>query len=261
MKTFNKTINRLKDDNNFLIDVVIKIWFKKRYEEVMESGDQDRIKIYNKINIDKIYKLFSPAYFRDSDYIRSTIVSREAGICFPDPKFDFLMFEKFITDFLDPYKKIYLSDAVPKELNIDNLKSLATSYTSFPSTPECYLSKINNSYALLYICETDNYINVEYLKSLLLKEYILNEFRVGIYQSGDVQYPSKMSDDIKDLKIGQITLIDRCLKELSIVIDVYNVKLIKDLIPVDPTEPTDPTDLTYAGIAKYDGVHKYTGVY
>lgn len=255
MKTFTKTIDRFKDDNDFLIDIVIKTWFTERHKQVLESGDANRINLYNKINIEKAYKLFNTGYFKSDGYIRSTIVARDAGICFPDPKFDFLVFEKLLTEYLDPDKRLYQTGDVPEEIDLDSLKSLAQSYSSFPLTPKCYLSKINGGYALLYICDSDVYINAEYLQFILSKKYKFSQFKIEVYQSDDAQYPKEMSDDIDNLKIGKVTLVDKSLKELSVDIVLYDIKLINDLM-VEKV-----VDLTYSGAARYDGAHKFSGVY
>lgn len=232
MKTITKKVNRYPGHDKSLLHLTALPWFNERYLSVLKEGNPKRIAKYK--NMDPMeFVIEQPlAVFREEGYFHASIVARRNGLLFPDPKLKFATFEDFLSK-IDPDKKIYQNENLPLAIGKSNLELIAKNVTEFPSTPVYFITKIEDSdnYALLVFSD-DLILNLSEIYETVFNGYDFQEINGTALSDGDTGYPQSSQETLTGYVTGSIDVKELLLKEQEVKIDIFNIKLIKDLIEV-----------------------------
>lgn len=230
MKTTCKKINRYPNHDKSLLHLAITPWLDDRYKKVLAEGNAKRIAKYKGINPLKFLIEQPFAIFRKDGYFHSTVVARDNGLLFPDPKIKLRTFEEFLSK-TDPDKKIFKNPNVPEIIDKKGIESLANSTMSFPETPEYYITKLKETgnYVLL-VSSNALTLDLPEILATIFKGYNFQEIKGNALDEGDDGYPQGSQTDITGYIIGNINVKEVLLLEEGVSIDIFNMKIIKQLL-------------------------------
>lgn len=250
MKNESREVNKYPSREKYLTNFAITTWLEERYKKVLAGGNSKRIAKYKGMTATKLLVEEPRVFDRGEGYFRSTIIARKNGLLFPDPKIDLPTFDEFL-EHIDPDKKLYGKEGISKSLTFDELDILARTTTSFPSTNEYALTKIDGSdkYALL-VFSNSLLLDLDEIFKTVFDEYMFQKIKGYSLDRTDRDYPKKEQTTLEGYIVGSIDVNEILLQEESVTIDILNINLIKSL--------TGIRDRLYNGDFTYNGEITYS---
>lgn len=230
MKTTCKKINRYPSHDKSLLHLAITPWLDERYKKVLAEGNAKRIAKYKGIDPLKFLIEQPFAIFRKKGYFHSTVVARDNGLLFPDPKIQLRTFEEFLLK-TDPDKKIFKNSNIPEVIDKKAIELMVNSTESFPETPNYYITKLKETgnYVLLVFGDSLT-LNLPEILETIFKGYDFQEIKGESLDEGDENYPQGNQSDATGYIIGSIKVKEVLLLEEEVTIDILNMKAIKKLL-------------------------------
>lgn len=252
MKKYQRSNPRYPDQHKDILNIAAVPWLEKRIKKVLKQGKKKRIAKYK--NIDPFaFRIEYPSVFaRSKGYFRSTIVSRDNGLCFPDPKIPFVTFSDYLSS-ID-------SDAIvfPEEFidigDLDTFETVVINIETFPETFRYIVvnyTKTTGPGIALLVLGASHEFDLNDIYTQIFKEYTLQELSATWKEKGDEGYPTEKQDATEYYAIGTLTVKDSVFKGRSVTLDIFDLQHVKEIITYHP--------FIFDGYYRYDGTKVYNG--